>query len=235
MDGGTIAAGVCDTLDSEWWDPYIIKLTPCGEVEWCHVFHTDNDPDYGIKIQTLPDQNNIFLVKDWEVTPSSSVWLMKLDPYGGIIWKQRYFQLDSLGYPYDVTNLKVLPDGKFLVTGTCYHPVFGQTQPDWVWPLLILADSTGETVWEMPWGYTLPFAEQVGGEGFQSVVTGHAVYSSICNYHGPAPNYAPCLIKTSLDGTPLYYKDLKPNTTFGKASTITKLSDSLFFIGTGYA
>jgi hypothetical protein len=104
-----------------------------------------------------------------------------------------------------------------------------------VWPLLILAESTGESVWEMPWDYALPFTEQVGGEGYQSVVTDHAIYSSICNYHGPAPNFAPSLIKTSLDGTPLYCKDLKPNTTFGKASTITNLSDSVLFVGTGYA
>ena len=234
-DGGIIVAGVCDTLDSEWWDPYVVKLSACGEVEWCHVFHTDNDPDYGAKIKALPDNTYIFLVKDWDVEPSSSVWLMHLDAYGEIIWQQRYFQIDSLGYPFNLTALKVLPDGKFLITGTCYHPVFGQTQPDWVWPMLILADSTGETVWEMPWGYTLPFTEQVGGEGYQSEVTVDAVYSSICNYHGPAPHFAPCLIKTSLDGNPLYYKDLKPNTTFGKASTITKLSDSVFFVGTGYA
>ena len=234
QDGSVILAGVCDTLDMEWWDPFIIKLSVCGEVEWCHVFHTDNDPDYGIKIQTLPDQNYIFLVKDWDVTPSSSVWLMKLDPYGGIIWKQRYFQFDSLGYPYNETDLKVLPDGKYLVTGTCYHPVSGQTQPDWVWPMLIMTDPTGETVWEIPWGYTLPFTEQVGGEGFQSVITDHAIYSCISNYHGPAPNYAPCLIKTSLSGNPLAYHDLKHNTNFGKASTITKLSDSILLFGIWY-
>ena len=233
-DGGTIAAGVCDTLDSEWWDPYIIKLTACGEVEWCHVFHTDNDPDYGIKIEALPDNTFIFLVKDWDVSPSSSVWLMRLDQYGEIIWQQRYFQIDSLGYPYDVTNLKVLPDGKYLVTGTCYHPVFGQTQPDWVWPMMIMADPTGEAIWEIPWGYTLPFTEQVMGEGFQSILTDQAVYSCISHYFYPIIHTVPCLIKTSLTGDPISYHDLKPNTDFGKASTITKLLDSVFFIGTGY-
>ena len=233
-DGGIIVTGACDTLDTEWKDPFIVKLTECGEVEWCHVFHTDNNPDYGVKIKALPDNTYIFLLLNWDVNPSQSVWLMHLDEYGEIIWKQRYFQTDPMVHPYDVTDLKITPEGNYLVTGTCYRPVSGQTQPDWVWPMMIMADSTGEAVWEIPWGYTLPFAEQVGGEGFQSITTDHAIYSCISNYHGPAPNYAPCLIKTSLTGEPLYYHDLKPNTSFGKASTITKLSDSVFFIGTWY-
>ena len=233
-DGGIIVTGACDTLDTQWKDPFILKLTECGEVAWCHVFHTDNDPDYGIKIKALPDNTYILLLLYWDVNPSQSVWLMHLDEYGEILWEERYFQNDPMVHPYNVTDLKITPEGNYLVTGTCYRPVSGQTQPDWVWPMMIMADSTGEAIWEIPWGYTLPFPEQVGGEGFQSVVTENAIYSCISNYHGPAPNYAPCLIKTSLPGDPIYYQDLKPNTDFGKASTITKLSDSVFFIGTGY-
>ncbi len=234
FDRGIIVAGVCDTLDTEWKDPFILKLNVCGEVEWCHVFHTDNNPDYGIKIETLPDNTFIFLVKDWDVNPSSSVWLMKLDPYGEIIWKQRYFPTDPMVHPYDVTDLKITPEGNYLVTGTCYRPVSGQTQPDWPWPMMIMSDSTGEAVWEIPWGYTLPFTEQVFGEGFKSIQTNHAVYSAISHYFYPIIRTSPCLIKTSLTGEPVYYHDLKPNTSFGKASTITKLSDSVFFIGTWY-
>ena len=233
-DGGIIVAGVCDTLDTEWADPFIVKLTNCGDIAWCHVFHTDNDPDYGMKIKALPDNTYILLLLYWDVNPSNSVWLMHLDEYGEIIWKQRYFQNDPLAHPYNVKDLKITPEGNYLVTGTCYRPVSGQTQPDWNWPMMILADSTGEAVWEIPWGYTLPFIGQVSGEGFQSIKTDHAMYSCISNDHGTAPNYAPCLIKTSLTGEPLYYHDVKPNTTFGKASTITKLSDSVLFIGTGY-
>ncbi|MCK9218702.1 MAG: T9SS type A sorting domain-containing protein [Bacteroidales bacterium] len=233
-DGGVIVAGVCDTLDVDWWDPFIVKLTACGEIEWCHVFHTDNDRDYGMKIKALPDGSYIFLLKDWEVNPSNSVWLMHLDVNGAIIWEQRYFQSDTLVSPYNETALDVLPDGKYLVTGTCYRPDSGQVQPYWVWPMMIMADSTGEAVWEIPWGYALPFPDWVNGEGFQSIKTDHAIYSCTSNYHGPDPNYSPCLIKTSLTGEPVSYHDLIPNTAFGKASTITRLSDSVFFIGVGY-
>jgi len=204
-DGGIIVTGASDTLDAEWSDPFVIKLSTCGEVEWCHIFHTDNDLDYSKKIKALPDNTYILLLLYWDVNPSQSAWLMHLDEYGEIIWDQRYFQNDPLVHPYDVTDLKVTQEGNYLVTGTCYRPVSGQTQPGWLWPMMIMADSTGDAVWEIPWGYTLPFTKQVDGEGFQSVVTEHAIYSCICNYHGPAPNYAPCLSKTSLTGEPLYY------------------------------
>jgi hypothetical protein len=233
-DGGIIVAGVCDSLDTQWKDPFILKLTECGEVAWCHVFHTDNDRDYGIKIKALPDNTYILLLKDWDVNPSQSVWLMHLDEYGEILWEQRYFQNDPMVRPYNITDLKITPEGNYLVTGTCYRPISGQTQPDWVWPMMIMADSTGEAIWEIPWGYSLPFTEQVMGEGFHSILTDQAVYSCISHYFYPTIHTVPCLIKTSLTGDPISYQDLKPNTDFGKASTITKLSDSVFFIGTGY-
>ncbi len=233
-DGGVIVAGVCDTLDYGWWDPFILKLSACGDVQWCHVFHNKNDPDYGMKIKTLPDNSYIFLIKDWGSEQLNSGWLMHLDVNGDIIWEQKYFQNDTLVEPYWDNELSLTPDGKYLVTGTCYRPLAGQVQPYWVWPMMILADSTGEAVWEMPWGYTLPFTNQVGGEGFQSVQTDHAFYTSISHYHIPDTHYTPTLIKTSLSGEPVSYHDLIPNTSFGKASTITKLSDTVLLIGIWY-
>ncbi|MDP1623330.1 MAG: T9SS type A sorting domain-containing protein [Bacteroidales bacterium] len=232
-DGGVIVAGACDTLDNGWGDPFVVKLSACGEIEWCRVFNNVNDYDFGCKIKTLPDNSYIFLVKDWG-EEFNSVWLMHLNVNGGIIWEQEYFLSDTLVVPYADNDLYLTSDGNYLVTGTCYRPISGQVQPYWLWPMMILADSTGEAVWETAWGYTLPFPEQVGGEGFQSVQTESGYYTCISNYHGQAPNYAPCLIKTSPSGEPVSFHDLIPNTAFGKASTINKLSDSVLFIGAWY-
>lgn len=233
-DGGVIVAGVCDTLDIEAWDPFVVKLSACGEIQWCRVFNTEDHADFGIKIRTLPDNNYVFLVKNWNSDELHSVWLMKLDSNGNMIWEQEYFQNDTLVVPYLDKNLILTSDGRYLVTGTCFRPILGQVTPYWLWPMMVLADSTGEAVWETAWGHTMPFPEQVGGEGFQTVQSGSAYYTSICNYHSPAPNYAPCLIKTTLSGDPVSFHDLVPNTAFGKASTLTKLSDSVFLIGAGY-
>jgi len=101
--------------------------------------------------------------------------------------------------------------------------------------MIILADSTGEGVLEIPWGYTLPFTDYVGGEGFQSVTTETDIYSCISRYYWPEVGTAPCLIKTLPSGESIIYTDLIANTANGKASTITKLSDSTFIIGAWYA
>jgi len=233
-DGGIILTGACDTLDEQFWDPFIVKLTACGEIQWCHVFHTNQKPDYGIQIKSLPDNSFIFLLKDWGLTPVNNVCLMHLDMNGNIIWEQQYFQNDPLVSSFNVISVSLTPDQKYLVTGTCYRPDSGQTTPSWLWPMMVLADSTGDAVWEVPWGYTLPFGGQVGGEGFQSVRAGNAIYSTISHYFWPECNYAPCLIKTSLSGDPVSYHDLIPNTSFGKASTIARVSDTVFFIGGWY-
>ena len=80
LDGGIIATGATDTLDPNWWDPYIIKMNYCGQVEWCHIFHTENDLDYGVKILSLPNDSYIFLLQNWGYSQTEeSIWLMHLD------------------------------------------------------------------------------------------------------------------------------------------------------------
>ena len=233
-DGGVIIAGVCDTLDINNWDPFIVKLNPCGDIQWCHVFHTNQHTAYGITIKSLPDNTYIFLLKDWGVSPDNNVCLMHLDMNGIVIWEQQYFQTDPLVHPFNEVSVFLSTDNKYLVTGTCYSPISGQTTPNWLWPMLVLADSTGNAVWEIPWGFTLPFGEHVGGVGYQSIRNLTSFYSGICYYHSPISRYSPCLVKTSLSGVPQSYYDLVPNTDYGNASTITLDSDSIFFIGASY-
>lgn len=101
--------------------------------------------------------------------------------------------------------------------------------------MVIMADSSGDAILEIPWGYANPFPEPVSGEGFQSVIANDKIYSCISNYHGPNPNYAPCLIKTSMSGLPEFYHDMKDSTLWGKASTLNIVNDSMFIAGLGYA
>jgi hypothetical protein len=233
-DGGMIVTGYSDSLDAEWFDPWVTKLNACGEIEWCRVFHSDNDLNGGHDIISLPDNSYICLLSNWGNTfPEPSVWLVHLDQTGEIIWEQEYFANDSLMNSETPISLTITPDSHYLVSGMCYYPDSGQVSPWWVQPMLIMADSTGEMVWEIAWGY----ANNCGGEGFQSIVTGNAnsIYTSIGRYpHGAGTGYQPALIKTSCTGMPDTIKNLKDSTEFGKASTITSNSDSVLFIGAGY-
>jgi hypothetical protein len=233
-DGGMVLTGGADTLDNPWYDPWVTKLNACGEIEWCRVFYSENDLNNGVNIKTLQDNSYIYLLYNWGNTfPESSAWLMHLSQTGEIIWEQEYFANDTLIRSEEPKWLSIAPDGKYLITGTCYYPDSGQVHPWWIQPMLIMADSSGQAIWEIPWGY----AQNCGGEGFQSVVTGSAnnVYTTISRYpHGTGSGYKPALIKTTHSGIPVAIKNLKDSTDFGKATTIVNSGDSVFYIGAGY-
>jgi hypothetical protein len=232
-DGGMIVTGYSDSLDSAWFDPWVVKLNACGEIEWCRIFHSEN-LNGGHDIISLLDNSYVFLVSNWGNTfPEPSVWLMHLDQTGGIIWEQEYFANDSLMNSETPRSLTVTPDNNYLISGMCYYPDSGQVSPWWVQPMLIMADSTGVMVWERAWGC----AKNCGGEGFQSVFAGNtsSIFTSIGRYpHGAGTGYQPALIKTTNTGVPVSIKNLKDSTEFGKASTITNNSDSVLFIGMWY-
>jgi hypothetical protein len=235
-DRGVIIAGVCDTLDPAWQDGFVIKLDACMEPQWCKMFHLGDGADYTEKILALQDNTSIVLFRKISLSPFDiTIWLIHLDETGEMVWMQEYLENDSLSYPEEEHALYLTPDNKYLITGTCYSTIYGQTDPKWPWPMLILADSSGEGVFEIPWGYKLPFPEMVFGEGFQSVQLNEEIYSAISDYHYPANTYAPCLIKTNLSGDPVSYQDLIQGTAYGSAGTITKFPDSIFFIGSWYA
>ncbi|MDP1622550.1 MAG: T9SS type A sorting domain-containing protein [Bacteroidales bacterium] len=232
-DGGLILTGGADTLDYSWYDPWVTKLNACGEVEWCRVFHSNNTLNSGINIKTLQDNSYIYLLNNWGGTfPETSVWLMHLSHTGDIIWEQEYFAYDPLMRSENPKFLEITQDGKYLITGTCDYPDSASVTPWWPQPMLILADSTGEAVWELPWGYARNFC----GEGFQSITTvGGAIVTSISNYsRNPSGGYNPALSWTSSSGVPIRFKNLKDSTEFGKASSLTCNSDSVFFVGAGY-
>lgn len=235
QDGGLILAGTTDTLNFDNWDPFIVKLNCCGEVEWCRIFQTDLKTDFGVQIRSLPDGSYALLIYDWQEEMNPAVFLYHLSNAGGLLWEQEYFTTDTLVHSEYSRSLELTPDNNFLITGYCYAPDSGQSVPSWVRPMVIMADSSGAAILEIPWGYANPFPEPVSGEGFQSVIANDKIYSCISNYHGPNPNYAPCLIKTSMSGLPEFYHDLKDSTLWGRASTLNLTGDSAFIAGIGYS
>jgi hypothetical protein len=232
-DNGYIIAGATDTLDSHW-DPYIMKLNPCGESEWCKIFHTDDSYDYGNAILSLEDGSYIYLMgRILDPDRGPVPWLMHLDPLGNMIWEKAYLTDDSLFVSPWSRQLIITPQQKYLISGYVYYPDSGQVQPWWVQPMLILADSNGMADFEIPWGYALNF----GGEGFQSTITGKSnnIFTGISRYpHGSGSGYKPCLIKTSLEGSRIMYKNILDSTQYGKATTIFRLNDTTLVIGAGY-
>jgi len=231
MDGGIIFTGTTDTLNYDQWDPYIVKMNSCAEVEWCRIFQTDTKTEFGIKVRALPDNSYTMLVCDWKEDLTIGVFLYHLSEGGDLLWEQEYFVNDSLVNSESPRSLEITSEGEYLITGYCYTSDTAQPQLWWPRPMIILADTSGEAIWELPWGDSSQFI----GEGFQSVLYQNNYYSVISDYpYPPLTEYKPCLIKTSTSGSPLGFYDLKANTQWGKASTIDFLDDSVLFAGIGY-
>ena len=229
QDGGTIITGGADSLDIGWSDPWVAKLNSCGEIDWCHIFRSDSMWYCGRRIISLQDGSFIMLVYSHE----PSTLLFHLDSNGNILWEQKYFINDTLVQGEDPRFLTITQSGMFLISGICYYPDSNSSSPLWLRPMIVLADSLGQAIWELPWGY----ANNFSGEGYESFMLGQdgPIVTSTSNYlRVPLGKYRPSLNYTLADGTPTYYKDLKTNTDFGKASTIANMDDTSFFVGAGY-
>jgi len=231
-DGGLIFTGTTDTLNHDQWDPYVVKMNSCGEVEWCRIFQTDQKTEFGTKIRSLPDNSYAMLVYDWKKDMSQGTFLYHLSQDGELIWEQEYFVQDTVIRTEYPRSLELTSENDFLITGYCYYPDSGQVTPWWLRPMIILADSSGEAVIELYWGYSLHF----GGEAFQTVSCDNGFYTCVSDYpYPPDTGFKPAIIKTSVTGIPVFFHDIIENTKWGKASTLDKISDSTFFAGIWYS
>jgi hypothetical protein len=237
-DGGLIFVGSTDTLNPAFnmADPFIMKLNACGDPEWCRIYTPGDDMnDHGVKIIAMPDNTYTALfVLYMNGQENRSVWLYHLDNTGNILWEQSYQQNDPHVRADSYQQLFITPDNKYLITGSCY---LQEAMYDTIFrdrPTLILADFSGESVWELPWHNTLGYS----GEGYQSVYDGINIYSVVSEYDNvPLPDTlftAPGLIKTKITGIPVSSKKLVNNFAYGEASTITKVSNDSLFIGTHF-
>lgn len=120
-DGGFIICGSHDrwTLN----DIGISKHNACGDLEWCKVFRTDGQPDWGVEIRQLNDGGYVMLTQGYQaITNNPKIHLFRLNPLGEALWIEPYATTTNnpyIGYnqPYD---LIITPDEDFFISGLCY-------------------------------------------------------------------------------------------------------------------
>ncbi len=118
-DEGVIICGA-----HENWSPIgdigIIKLSACGDLEWCKIWRTDNLTDWGKEIHQLADGGYIMLVQQ-NNDDSTHVFLYYLDSEGNPLWLQPYVNLSQ--YPVNscwISDKMITEQNKFLLSGDCY-------------------------------------------------------------------------------------------------------------------
>jgi len=234
-DGGMILTGYTGE-QTEYSNPFIMKVNPCGESEWCTIYNTPNpDPEWGESILQIPGGYIAYFHRYGEDPQNQRIWLYRLDNEGGIIWIQCYAQTDTLIQGEKGVSISISPDYLFLITGYCYYP--NPNNPNYLWlrPFLIKVDTTGYSEWELPWA--LVDGENYYGQSFKSLFDNQGnIYSSGRHIiiDGPLQGDKPAMIKTDQYGNPTSYSNFFTNTYQGLTLSINWFADSTIAFGAGW-
>jgi len=168
-DGGFIVCGSHDRYTVN--DIGITKHNACGDLEWCKVFRTDGQPDWGIEIHQLNDGGYVMLTQGYQAsTNNPRIHLFRLNPLGETLWIEPYATTANHPYlsynqPYD---LGVTPDEGFFISGLCYwcdEPAGtgGTSNQCRLKAMAILADSSRQEEWVSAFQYEDTLAYSMAG------------------------------------------------------------------------
>jgi len=228
-DGGLITIGQT-SKGTPVWAALVIKLNACGEIEWCRKYQTPNRHVYGLDIQRIPGGGSIAMVGNWGYDYTRTLWLLGLNDFGDIIWEQAYCT-DTIFWDPEGQQLFRTHDTAFIITGYIYSPDSGQSNPYKPRPMLIRVKPDGTALFELAWGTNLNY------QGYGQVSTDDSkgnIYSAVQQLTSNPPYCGPGIIKTSCNGSPLFFKNLVDSSIIGGTSTINWFNDSTLVMGIGW-
>lgn len=230
-DKGLILIGGTTKYDTDF-DPMVIKLNSCAEIEWCKVFHSMDTYNTGLQIRSL-ENGYLALIKyhGYDIL-NKRIFLFRLDEEGEILWQNVYAQNDPLIWNEESKNLLITFDSTYLITGFCQYPTIqGGDTSSYLSdrPYFIYVDSLGNEVWDLKWGI-----EQYSfGLGWETIEKDNGIFYSVSGYALSGMNVQPSLHKFNSSGQQLHQKFLlnEPDLVGGGAHTIDLLNDTTLIMG----
>lgn len=127
-------------------DPFIMKLNPCMEIEWCNIYASPGLDDLAFEIVYVP-QLNTFTVNLYYARLIDNTRLLSIDTDGNEVWSNYYG--NSYNYtgimPFGLTNSSI--DTSNLIYGFAYARIdstlYFEMEPYW---LKVAYDGT--PIWE---------------------------------------------------------------------------------------
>ena len=116
-DHGYILGGAFEKYNKNSYDPAIIKLNSCGELDWCSVINTVGIYDFGMRAKPTPEGDFVLVAQGSVFIPGENVQLFKFDNSGNLLWKNTY-DPDSLIWSPEVHDVRVDDDG-YLISAKC--------------------------------------------------------------------------------------------------------------------
>lgn len=146
LDGGMIICGSDERFSIN--DIAVTKLDVCGDFEWCKIFRTDDNPDWGRVIHQLPDGGYIMLTHQYNYAPSwDKIHLFRLDSNGAVLWIQPYaLRINNPQLSvYGMTDMIITATGDYFMSGDGYwaaDSIFGKLKA-----MTLMADSSRNEDW----------------------------------------------------------------------------------------
>jgi len=226
-DGGLIICGLTNNLSASCSDPLIIKVNACGEKDWCKIYNAQGCNSWVQDIEIIPGNGYMALIKSWKIGEEQRIWLFRLDNIGEVIWAQVYATDPEWNSEWSHSLLKTT-DSCYVITGETYYPDPTYPNKKIIKIILIKVDLDGKTIFEVPWGTK----NGVYSDGRLSTFDSkNNIFTAGRRARTITPGGdSPCLFKTSPNGNPVFYKDLKTNSILGISTTINWFQDSTLAI-----
>lgn len=154
-DGGILICGGWRHSNKSY--PIVMKLNACGEKEWCKIFEgSPNATPTALDIKETESGDIVVLVSIFGSIPEETVHLFKLDANGTVLWQEPF----ATTYNHPNSNIKlpvslyITSDNKYLISGRGYwkHPWAPTSPYVYLRPFFIMADSSGNEEWVLPFG-----------------------------------------------------------------------------------
>jgi len=157
-DGGLVLVGRTGPAgDYNHADAQVLRLDPAGNIVWQKTYGSPEVLEWATAV--VPTSDGGFVVlggsdahPGW--TPGSTIWMLKLDRDGGVVWQKSY----GAGAEDIGSTIKATSDGGFVVAGTTRAPGISATTDG----LLFKINAQGNLLWSRSFG-------SPGFDGFTSV------------------------------------------------------------------
>jgi len=235
LDNGLIIACYKQNgMNENDWDPCVIKMDKCGDIEWAKCFAVPETFNTCVDVIQLMDGGYNLLVRYYGYDLSNDrISIIKLNSEGYMLNTKTFYRNDPKISGEDAASLLLLQDGNTLITGYAYYPNAEDSLLYFSRSYFINYGQNLTTNWDIVWGIN---DHHYSDAARSTQSSSGMIYAAGRHTRNEPPEYpdSPCLFKLSPSGEPIMAKDLIPDSPLGIATTIDFLNDTTIILAAGW-
>jgi len=230
FNGNIITASAVSGSFTGFW-PWITKLNPCGEKEWCRVLPNEAY-SHGWYDDVLVLENGDMVALAHFISEEINDWLFLdyIDSDGNHQWRQGYAMQENHPYIRSCSGDGIKKYGdNYLIHGYCYYPFPNALQR----PLFIMLDSLFNEKWVLPFGTN----DTIIGFGYETIQLNDTVFMGVGSRRLEGIKQNSLLMFFSIDGEEIKFEQIQnDDITLGLSTNfihdIARINESKFLAST---